>query len=129
MLLATCRRSIFPSLDVLTASLFAFTGRCGCTYPTDWPALANQQSAHSCSDLRGTFVFDDFYGDYGATTFSVLSAFIAARVPQVYNARLLLLVIASDAETMLTATFTSARSALATDLDSAPEPQPVTAQR
>ena len=122
----TSRPWRFASLRLRPMPLYARIG--GCTYPTDWPALANQQSAHSCSDLRGTFVFDDFHGDYGATTFSVLSAFIAARVPQVYNARLLLLVIASDAETMLTATFTSARSALATDLDSAPEPQSVTAQ-
>ena len=48
---------------------------------------------------------------------------------RVYNAPLLSLTIAGNVETMLTVTFTRARSALTTDLGSAAERQTVTAQR
>ncbi|MEO7254083.1 MAG: hypothetical protein ABIZ64_07565 [Casimicrobium sp.] len=122
------RRSIFATLSLLTLLLSACGGSGG-TYPTDWPALAKKQSAHGCSDLSGTYVFDDFHRDYDATTFSVLSTFLGAGVMQAYNASLLSFKIEGDAETMLTATFIRARSALTTDLGSAPERQTVTAQR
>ena len=69
------------------------------------------------------------FRSYDATTFSVLSTFLGAGVTQVYNAPLLSFTIEGDAETMLTVTFIRARSALTTDLGSAPERQTVTARR
>lgn len=74
-------------------------------------------------------MFDEIHNDYDAATLSVLSTFLGAGVTQVYDAPLLSFTIAGDAETTLTVTFTRARSALTTDLGSAPEQQRVTAQR
>ena len=124
----TAPRSVFASLCLLTPLLCACTGSGG-SYPTDWPAFSKKQSAHGCSDLRGTYVFDEIHRDYDATTFSVLSTFLGAGVTQVYNAPLLSFTIEGDAETMLTVTFIRARSALTTDLGSAPERQTVNARR
>ncbi len=119
---------IAACLCLLPLLLSACSGSGG-TYPTDWPPLAKKQSAHDCSDVRGTYVFDEIHRDYDATTFSVLSTFLGVGVTQVYNAPLLSFTITGDPETMLTITFTRARSALTTDLGSAPERQTVTAQR
>ena len=126
--LTTFRRSIIASFGWLTL-LLSGCGGSGGAYPTDWPAFVKKQSAHGCSDLHGTYVFDEFHRDYDATTFSVLSTFLGAGVTQVYNAPLLSFTIAGDAETALIVTFIRARSALTTDLGSAPERQTVTAQR
>ena len=113
---------------LLTLALSACGGSGG-NYPTDWPPPANKQSAHGCSDLRGTYVFDEIHRDYDATTFSVRSTFLGAGVTQIYNAPLLSFTIEGDAETALTVTFIRARSALATELGSAPERQRVTSRR
>ena len=122
------RRSIIASLCLVPLLLSACSGSGG-TYPPDWPPFATKKSAHGCSDLRGTYVFDEIHRDYDATTFSVLSTFLGAGVTQLYNAPLLSFTIAGDAETMLTVTFTRARSATAAGSGSAPERQTVTAQR
>lgn len=119
----------FASIVVGVCLLLSACTGSGSTYPTDWPPLANKLSAHGCSDLRGTYVFDEIHRDYDAMTFSVLSTFLGAGVTQVYNAPLLSFTIAGDAETMLTITFTRAASAPATGSGSAPERQQVTAQR
>ena len=116
------------SVGLMALLLCACSGSGG-KYPVGWPPLANKQSAHGCSDLRGTYLFDELHRDYDATTFSVISTFLGAGVTQIYNAPLLSFTVAGDAETILTVTFTRARSALTTDLGSTPERQTVTAQR
>ena len=117
------------SIVVCLCLLLSACGGSGGKYPVDWPPLANKLSAHGCSDLRGTYVFDEIHRDYDATTFSVLSTFLGAGVTQVYNAPLLSFTITGDAETMLTITFTRAPSVPATGSGNAPERQTVTAKR
>jgi hypothetical protein len=119
-----------PTLTTLCLIALLLTG-CGSQgdhYPADWPPLASKSSAASvnkgCPDLRGTYVFEATAVD--GTTFGALSTVLGVGVTQTYGAPLTRFTIAGDAASVLTITYSRARSAL-TGSGTAPESQMATA--
>ncbi len=122
------RQSPLASSCLLCLLLNACNGS-NSSYPKTWPPLATKSSTKGCSDLQGTYLFEASLADYDGMTFSVLSSFLGAGVSQAQNAPLRTFMIEGDADTQLTATFTSSSSNRTTDPGNTSRRQTITVKR